>query len=405
MKAIATQKLALIVLVAGAAIVLGLSAFGVRAGAQDSASAASQTPPARRIGAIKSIEGSTIVLVQDSGADVNVTVQSSTRIVRVAPGEKNLKNATPIQPTDLQVGDRILVGGTVSDSGELAASSIVVMKRSDLEGRRQQEERDWQKRGLGGIVSAVDPTAASVTISVTGFGGKKMVTVHVSKDTRIRRYAPDSVKFEEAKSSTLGEIHAGDQLRARGDRSPDGAELTAEEIVTGTFRNVAGTISSVDASAGTVSVQDVLSKKPVAFKITGDSQLHTMPPEMAQRIALRLKGGADTASASGTGSPPTAQQTPAERRGPGGGGMRGAGGPPDFQQMLGRIPAVTVADLHKGDAVMVVTTQGTPQGAAVAIVLLTGVEPILRAAPNGSQAMMLTPWNLGGVPNGDAANQ
>ena len=90
---------------------------------------------------------------------------------------------------------------------------------------------------------------------------------------------------------------------------------------------------------------------------------------------------------------------------PGGGtygGMRQGGGAPDFQQMLSRMPAVTLADLHKGDAVLVVTTQGTATGGGTAITLLSGVEPILQAAPSGSQAMMLAPWSLGGAPGGDA---
>ena len=81
------------------------------------------------------------------------------------------------------------------------------------------------------------------------------------------------------------------------------------------------------------------------------------------------------------------------------------GGGFDLQQMLNRIPAVTLADLHKGDAVMMVTTQGTPTSASTAITLLSGVEPILEAAPKGSQAMMLAPWSLGGAPGGDAGNQ
>jgi hypothetical protein len=82
--------------------------------------------------------------------------------------------------------------------------------------------------------------------------------------------------------------------------------------------------------------------------------------------------------------------------------MRQGGGAPDFQQMLSRMPAVTLADLHKGDAVLVVTTQGTATGGGTAITLLSGVEPILQAAPSGSQAMMLAPWSLGGAPGGDA---
>ena len=81
------------------------------------------------------------------------------------------------------------------------------------------------------------------------------------------------------------------------------------------------------------------------------------------------------------------------------GGAR-SGGAPDFQQMLSRMPTVALTDLHKGDAVMIVATQGTPSGGATAITLLSGVEPILQAAPSGSQAMMLSPWSLGGVPAG-----
>jgi hypothetical protein len=79
-----------------------------------------------------------------------------------------------------------------------------------------------------------------------------------------------------------------------------------------------------------------------------------------------------------------------------------SGGPPDFQQMLKRMPAVTLADLQKGDAVMIVTTEGTASTQPTAITLLSGVESILSASPNGNQAaMLLSPWNLGG--GGDAA--
>ena len=370
----------------------------------------------RRIGAIKAINGITITLTPDSGSEVTVTVQPSARIVRIAPGEKDLKNATPIQLQDLQVGDRILVGGKAADDNvSLLASSVVVMKRSDLDARHQQDLQDWQKRGVGGLVGAVNPSAGTVTISVVNFSGKKDVVIKSSKSTVIRRYAPDSVKFDDAKASTLQEIHPGDQVRARGDRNADGAELAAEEIVSGSFRNVAGTVASVDAAASSITVQDLLSKKTVIVKVTPDSQLHHLSPEMAQRIATRLKGpaaGAATASgaAPAASSAPTATpgQSPSASTSPGtpegamgarGSGMGGrSGGAPDLQQMLGRMPAASLADLHKGDAVLIVTTQGTSGGTA--ITLLSGVDPILQAAPNAAQAMMLAPWSLGG-PSGD----
>jgi hypothetical protein len=399
-------------------------------------------PSARRIGAIKAIGGTSITLTPDSGPEVNVNVLPTTRLLRIAPGEKNLKNATPLKLQDLQVGDRILVGGQASDDAKsIAAATIVVMARTDLEAHHQQELQDWQKRGMGGLVSAVDPAAGTVTISVSNLMGKKSIVIHTSKDTVIRRYAPDSVKFEDAKTSSLQQIQPGDQLRARGDRIADGTELNAEEIVTGVFRNIMGTINSVDASAGLISVQDLLSKKAVTVRVASDSDLHKLPAEMAQRFALRLKGGSGIAglpggggaSSSGTGSganapagaaagnaPPNAQGAAANAQGPpaagsaggtwrggsgagagggAGGGTRPAGGA-DFQQMLSRSPAVAVADLHKGDAVVILATEGTPTSASTVVMLVGGVEQILQAAPSASQVMMLAPWSLGGAPAG-----
>jgi len=404
-------------------ITLSLAAAAVFFGNIPQPAQAQQAPAtalARKIGAIKAVNGNNLTLTPDSGPEVAVTVQPNARILRIAPGEKDLKNATPIQLQDLQVGDRVRVRGQAStDGNSIAALEIVAMAHTDLEARRQQEQQDWQKRGVGGLVGNVNPAAGTVTISVTGLGGTKNVTVHAAPTTVIRRYAPDSIKFDDAKPSTLADIHRGDQLRARGDRSADGSEVTAEEIVTGSFRNVAGTVNSVDASAGTVNVQDLLTKKTVVVKVTQDSQLHKLPAEIAQRIAMRLKGnmppgmpGSGGGSSAGNGSQPgggsgmrsggqSASGGGMGMSGMGGGGMR-QGGAPDFQQMLNRMPAVTLTDLHKGDAVLIVSTEGSSSSGGTAITLLSGVEPILQAAPSGSQAMMLTPWSLGGAPGGDA---
>lgn len=390
---------------------------------QTQAQGAEQSTIVKSIGIIKAISGAAITVAPDSGAEVAVTVQPNARILRLASGDKDLKNATPIQLQDLRVGDRIRARGfSSSGPNSIAALEIIVITRAAVEAVSEQIRQDWQKRGLGGLVSAVDAATATISISVTGFGGSKSIAIHTSKSTVFRRYSPDSIKFEEAKPSTLQDVRPGDQLRARGDRSGDGTEFTAEEIVTGRFRNIAGTVNSLNASAGTLNVQDVLSKKTVQVRITADSQLHKLPPEVAQRIAMRLKakgmpgmpgaGGSfasHSAPSAGNGQGTAAALPGGGMAGAGmngsgmGGGMRPGGGA-DFQQMLSRMPVVTLADLHKGDAVMMVATEGTPASASTTITLLSGVEPILEAAPNGSQAMMLTPWSLGGAPNGDAAN-
>ena len=85
-------------------------------------------------------------------------------------------------------------------------------------------------------------------------------------------------------------------------------------------------------------------------------------------------------------------------------GGRG-GGPPDIQQILNRMPPASLTDLQKGDVVMIVSTEGDGVGAVNAITLLAGVEPILTAAPNASQAMMLSPWSLSPGNAEAAANQ
>jgi co-chaperonin GroES (HSP10) len=399
----------------------GLPMASAASGLQQNAAPASAV---RRIGVIKTINGNTISLTPlppDTGTETTITVTETTRILRIAPGEKNLKSAATLQLQDLQVGDHILVGGKPSDDGKsITAASVVVMKASDVEAKQEQERQDWQKRGLGGLVCAVDASAGAVTISTTGACKTKTMAVKTSKTTIFRRYSPDSVKFDDAMPSSLQQIQPGDQLRARGDRNAEGSELTADEIVTGVFRNIAGTVNSVDASAGTINVQDLVSKKPVQIKITSDSQLHKLPPEMAQRMAIRLKAAALGGGAGGSGGPggnsvagaPAGGQS-AWQGGPGGsspaagGGMSGgmrAGGAPDLNQMLSHTPVTTLADLNKGDAVVILATEGSSTTSSTAITLISGVDPILRASPSAGQAMMLAPWSLG-APAGDAATQ
>ena len=190
--------------------------------------------------------------------------------------------------TDLQVGDRILVRGTPSDDAKsIAASAIIAMKKSDIEQKQAQQRADWQKRGTGGLVTAVDPATGNITISTASFTGNKNVIVHTSKSTVIRRYAPDSVKFDDAKLATLDQIQVGDQLRARGERSSDGAELTAEEIVSGTFRNIAGTVQSLDVAGNSLTVTDLKTKKPVTVKLTPDSQFRGQPNPLENQRLVR----------------------------------------------------------------------------------------------------------------------
>jgi hypothetical protein len=314
-----------------------------------------------------------------------------------------------------------LVRGKSSDPSSFAATVIIAMKRSDVEAKQQQDQQDWQKRGIGGLVRAVDPTAGTITISVAGPGGARPVAVHVAKETVLRRYAPDSVQFDDAKPSALDQVKVGDQLRARGTRSPDGSDFAAEEIVSGAFRNISGTINSVDATMNTLTVTDLVTKKPVVVKVSAQSKIVKIPAQIAQGLAMRLKGAA-AGSPAGSGAQASQGNRPADASaadsarpaggGAGGGGGGGGGGyargggagggAADLQQVVARMPPATLADFQKGDAVMIVSTEGTAAGGVTAITLLGGVEPILTAPNGGQAAMSLSPWNIGGGGGEDA---
>jgi hypothetical protein len=379
---------------------LGTAPMPAQAAQQTSA----QSAAARPVGTIKSISGNTITLTTDVGTEVGILVQDGTRLVRVAPGQKDLKDAAPIHLQDLQVGDRLLIRGNLAEDGKsVLAASIIAMKKTDIAEKQAREREEWQRHGVGGLVNGVDPATGSITIATNALGPNKDVIIHISKETILRRYAPDSVKFDEAKPAPLSEIIAGDQLRARGSRSVDGNELTADEIVSGSFRNIAGPITAIDPDTSTISVQDLLSKKSIAVKITADSQLRKLTPPMAQRIAMRLKGAPPdaalnpTAPAAGT---PRSGDTPGGA-GPGGGRPAGGG---DLQQAISRMPPASLADLQKGDAVMIVATQGTQEAKSAVITLLGGVEPILEASPKGGASTILSPWSLSGAPGGDTGS-
>jgi hypothetical protein len=378
-----------------ALVVLGLS----------HADAQSQTLPAagdlqitRAAGTIKSTQADKLILTPDSGSEVTAALSPSTKILRVPPGEKDLKNATPLQAQDLQPGDRVLIRGQASPDGHtIAALAVIVMKQADVSAKKAHEQEDWQKRGVGGLVTATDIAAGTIAISSAALGGNHNIVIHTTKTTTARRYSTDSVKFDDARPATLDQIKMGDQLRARGNRNADASELTAEEIVFGTFRNIAGTISSINAASSSMTVQDAIGKASVVVKISPGSQIKKLPADMAQRIALRLKGGASegngqSAPSSGPPAGNAASGTQQASRWPGGAGGQGGNGPPDLQRFLGRMPDSTLADLAKGDAVMIVSTQGEVPGTVTAITVLAGVEPILTASPN--RTMTLSPWSL-----------
>lgn len=340
----------------------------------------------RILGNITAINGTTITVKPAQGDAQQIAVSSGAAIKRIEAGQTNLSAAVDMPFSDLAVGDHVLVNlDPSSTSTPPQALRVVAIKAADVAKKQQQESDAWQ-HGIGGLVRSVDAASGTIVVSAGAASAAKTITVHVTAATQLKRYAPASVSFDDATAAPITAIQMGDQLRARGTKNADGSEITADAIVSGGFRNISGTIVSIDSASSTLVVKDLATKKPVTIHITASAQMRRLPDRAAQIIAARLKGstaggGAAGGAQGGAGAP---NGGPPEN----GGGQRGGSG--DLQQILSRAPAIQLTDLQKSEAVMLVSTQGTSD--VTAITLLAGVEPLLEAPASQD---LLSNWSMG----------
>ena len=331
-----------------------------------------QDKPRSLLGAVAGFrpEALELTVKPDQGQPVAVPFGPQTQFQRIAPGERDLSKAQPIEPTSLRTGDRVLVSFV---PGAPEARRILVMSASDIAQRNEADRLDWQRRGLSGVVASRKDN--EITLRARGLQGETTFTVTVSLETAFKRYAPDSVKFADAKPARLADVKPGDQLRARGVKSADGNSVQAEEVVFGAFQTRAGTVESLDPAARTLIIKDSATGKSFLVKLTPDSQLKAMPEFAAMMMSGRAPGGAPPP---GAGPPPGAMP-------PGGGppgGFRGPrpGGPPDFAQMIERMPPIPLEQIKTGETIVVSSTIGAKKDELTAIMLLSNADALLQMA-------------------------
>lgn len=369
------------------------------------ACAQAAAPLARQIGTVKQVTPGKLTIANDAGQSISVSVFDGAKVLQLSPGSTDLKTAQSIKLADIEVGDRVLVTGHQDAPDAMTVSRVILMKSTDIAQKNEAEQADWQKRGMGGLVSAIDPAAGTITISTRG----KKVAIETQPGTVYRRYADGSVRFSDAVAGTMVQIQVGDQLRARGEKSADGSSIKADEIVTGAFENLAGTVTAVDTAAQTFTLTDIASKKAYSIKVTTNSSVRALPAEAAARFAARAKGEGAGQPAAGVDKPklPPADAAAARdpHEGPRGTGSGSASAGMDLSQLVNRLPQGSLGDLHSGEMLMVVAERSASGGDGLtAITVLSGVEPILTATPKGAASMTLSPWNVtgGGTEGGGA---
>ncbi len=384
----------------GALQLLVLTALAVNAqtGAGTTATGAAQTADVgitanSVIGEVKVIDaaGHQLIVKTDAGSLVTVTVADKTVYMKSAPGEKTLTNATKITLADVGEGDRVWARGKVSDDRKtVPALVVVVMNKADIAKKQDAERAEWKRRGILGIITALKPETKEITISSRSLMGQQSVVIPVTDKVELRRYAPDSIKFADARPAEFAELKVGDQLRALGERSADGTSFTAEKVVTGSFRIVAGVVTAVDAATGEVKINDMQTKQPLTIVVKQDAVLRRFPSASEMGGMMGMMGrGAPGANASGAqasaGSRPSEGQGGPPTGAGAGGGRRGGGGM-NLQDMLERLPTIAIADVKPGDTIIVSSTKGADPTRLTAISVISGADTLLSMMAARQQA-------------------
>ncbi|MEJ7577607.1 MAG: DUF5666 domain-containing protein [Pyrinomonadaceae bacterium] len=371
--------------------------------AQGGGNSAAQT---RVLGEVTSIDSaaSRMTVKTDAGATITVILNEATKFMRIPAGETGTSKATPITAAEIKVGDRVYVPGRISEDGRtIPARSVYTMARAEITEKNERERAEWRRRGIAGTVTALNPAAKEITITArTREGARPVVVAATGGNIRFRRYAPDSVRFSDAKPSSFTELQVGDQLRALGERSADGARFTPEEVVSGAFRTIGGRVTSVDAATNEIQLVDVQTQQPLTVVVNKDSTVRRLPATMAQMLTARGQGGAavegnraNRQGAGGAGAPPQQRPGGAATAGGGnneggaprtGGGGNSGGGQRDLGEMLESLPALNLAELKAGDMIIVSSTKSTTPSRVTAIAVLAGAEALLASpAAQGRQ--------------------
>ena len=284
-----------------------------------------------------------------AGNVVTVTLSDRTTFMRIPPGEKTKDKFVPIGATDFAVGDTVFARGRMTeDRKSMPALEFYVMSQTDIAQKRERERDEWNKRGVAGTVSSLNATTNEISLDLRTPDGPKPIVVAAGAQTQFRRYAPDSVRFSDAKPSSFAELKVGDQLRALGTKSADGARFTPEEIVAGSFQTIGGAITAINLEKQEIKINDLQSKQAVTIVVTKDSSLRKYP---------------------GTG---------------------------DLQETFEQLPAFTLQELKAGDSILISSTKGADPARVTAIAIVSGVGPLLQKAQGNRAAVSLGAMSVGG---------
>ena len=357
------------------------------------------------IGTVEKVDaaGKVLAVKPDKTDQIAVKFDDKTQFLRLAAGETDTKKATRAAGTDVSVGDRVIARLREGEDGKPAVF-LYFSKQAELAQRKEKTADEW-KNGISGLADSVDQAGKKVVITVRGAGPAKSVTLDVSSNILdVTRFSPDTGKNE---PSTLASIRPGDQVTVIGQKNADMTEIKVEAITSGFYKTLPVQIKSIDTATGQIMAMDLASKKPITISIGPDSVMKRLDDATAQQLARRLnptiqegRGGRGGRGGGNSEAAPVAIPGAAPDAAAGGRAGRGGGRPLDLGKVVDQAPVITLADLKPNEPIVVAGAATDDLSKMRALKLISGVDPILRAAPQNGTDPLAGNWSLGGGGSG-----
>jgi len=370
----------------------------------DAAFAQAPSPYTSVQGSITKVDtAAKVISVKTATAETTVKYTDQTKVLELPPGEADVKKATAMKPENISAGDHILARVQTKDPTGLPAGTIYINRASDIAKENAAKAQEWQTQAVSGFAESIDIAGKKAVMKVKGTAGAPdhEVALDLSGPVSYQRFSDQSLEYERA---DLAGVKPGDHLRVLGTKNADVTQVKVTDLAADAIRQIGATVKSVDPATGTITAIDT-SKKPVTIAIRPSTKVKQLDEQTAQMIARIVNPSYQGAGRRGGGE--------GRGRGPGGPGGPGAGGPGgasggfagrgggrarggnQIQNLIDAQPDEKVADLKPGEPIIV---SGPATGDSfTAMMVLSGVDPILRAAPNQGADPLGSGWsNIGG---------
>jgi hypothetical protein len=321
----------------------------------------------------------------------------------------------------MAAGDHILARVQTKDPTGLPAGFVYINRASDIAKENSAKAQEWQTQAVSGTAVTVDAGGKKITMKVAGTAAvpEHDASLDISGLVSYQRFSDKSFEYERADAAA---IRPGDHLRVLGTKNADVTQIKVTDLAADAIKQIGATIKTIDPATGQITATDT-AKKLVTISVRPATKVKRLDDPTAQTIARIVNpsyqgpgggrgargggagAGGGAAAGDGAGGGRAAFGGQAGGGAPGGapggrsGGGRGRGGAGQIQTLIDQQPDIKVAELKPGEPIIV---SGPNSGDSfAAMMVLAGVDPILRAAPSTGADPLGGGWSNAGGGGGE----